>query len=63
MPGREQEAVMSALSITNAAPSERRLTGGILFLSLRSARSPPTLSFLPFRGLAPALALPLRNLA
>jgi len=54
---------MSALSIANAAPSERRLTGGILFLSLRSARSPPTLSFLPFRGLAPALALPLRNLA
>src|SRR5207237_3309742 len=32
MPGREQEAVMSALSITNPAPSERRLTGGILFL-------------------------------
>jgi MFS transporter, DHA1 family, multidrug resistance protein len=32
MPRREQEAVMSALSIANAAPSERRLTGGILFL-------------------------------
>jgi MFS transporter, DHA1 family, multidrug resistance protein len=32
MPGREQEAVMSALSIANPAPSERRLTGGILFL-------------------------------
>jgi DHA1 family bicyclomycin/chloramphenicol resistance-like MFS transporter len=32
MPGRAQAAVMSALSITNLAPSERRLTGGILFL-------------------------------
>jgi MFS family permease len=32
VPGREQEAVMSALSITNPAPSERGLTGGILFL-------------------------------
>jgi len=32
MPRREQEAVMSALSITGSAPSERRLTGGILFL-------------------------------
>jgi len=32
MPGREQEAVMSAPSIANPAPSERRLTGGILFL-------------------------------
>jgi DHA1 family bicyclomycin/chloramphenicol resistance-like MFS transporter len=32
MPGREQEAVMSAFSITTPAPSERRLTGGILFL-------------------------------
>jgi MFS transporter, DHA1 family, multidrug resistance protein len=31
MPRREQEAVMSALSIANPAPSER-LTGGILFL-------------------------------
>jgi MFS transporter, DHA1 family, multidrug resistance protein len=32
MPRREQEAVMSAFSITTLAPSERRLTGGILFL-------------------------------
>jgi DHA1 family bicyclomycin/chloramphenicol resistance-like MFS transporter len=32
MPGRAQAAVMSALSITNLAPSERQLTGGILFL-------------------------------
>jgi DHA1 family bicyclomycin/chloramphenicol resistance-like MFS transporter len=32
MPDREQEAVMSAFSIANPAPSERRLTGGILFL-------------------------------
>jgi MFS transporter, DHA1 family, multidrug resistance protein len=32
MPRREQEAVMSALSITTSTPSERRLTGGILFL-------------------------------
>src|SRR6266699_2694460 len=32
MPGRAQAAVMSALSITGSAPSERRLTGGILFL-------------------------------
>jgi MFS transporter, DHA1 family, multidrug resistance protein len=32
MPHREQEAVMSAFSITNPAPSERRLTRGILFL-------------------------------
>src|SRR5947199_4369503 len=31
-PRREQEAVMSAFSITNSAPAERRLTGGILFL-------------------------------
>ena len=32
VPGREQEAVMSAFSTANPAPSERRLTGGILFL-------------------------------
>src|SRR6266480_7442442 len=32
MPGRAQAAVMSTLSIANPAPSERRLTGGILFL-------------------------------
>jgi len=32
MPRREQEAVMSAFSITNSAPSERRLTGKTLFL-------------------------------
>jgi hypothetical protein len=32
MPGREQEAVMSALLIANPATSERRLTGAILFL-------------------------------
>jgi MFS transporter, DHA1 family, multidrug resistance protein len=32
MPGREQEAVMSTLSIASPAPSERRLTGGTLFL-------------------------------
>jgi MFS transporter, DHA1 family, multidrug resistance protein len=32
MPRRAQETVMSAPSITNPAPSERRLTGGILFL-------------------------------
>jgi MFS transporter, DHA1 family, multidrug resistance protein len=32
MPGREQEAVMSTLSIANPVPSERRLTGGMLFL-------------------------------
>jgi hypothetical protein len=32
MPGREQDAVMSARSIANSVPSERQLTGGILFL-------------------------------
>jgi DHA1 family bicyclomycin/chloramphenicol resistance-like MFS transporter len=32
MPDRAQEAAMTALSITNPAPSERRLTGGVLFL-------------------------------
>jgi MFS transporter, DHA1 family, multidrug resistance protein len=32
MPHREQEAVMSALSITSSTPSERQLTGGVLFL-------------------------------
>jgi DHA1 family bicyclomycin/chloramphenicol resistance-like MFS transporter len=32
MPHREQEAVMSAFSIANPAPSARRLTGGTLFL-------------------------------
>jgi DHA1 family bicyclomycin/chloramphenicol resistance-like MFS transporter len=32
MPHREQEAVMPAFSIANPAPSERRLTGGILLL-------------------------------
>lgn len=30
--GDEQEAVMSPLSIANPSPSERRVTGGILFL-------------------------------
>jgi DHA1 family bicyclomycin/chloramphenicol resistance-like MFS transporter len=32
MRGREQEAVMSALLMTTSEPSERRVTGGILFL-------------------------------
>jgi DHA1 family bicyclomycin/chloramphenicol resistance-like MFS transporter len=32
MPGRGQKAMMSALSIAKPAPSERRLSGGILFL-------------------------------
>ncbi len=66
MPGREQETVMSPLPIANSQPSERHLTGEVLFLlaGLAALGALATnIILLPFRGLAPASEFLPRNLA